>query len=303
MNLLQLPSPIEELKNPTFQQKGVRVFMKRDDLVHPEISGNKWRKLKFNILAAKAEGKTSILTFGGAFSNHIAATAVACRLAGMESIGVIRGDEFKSLNPTLKLAKEAGMHLHFVPRNEYKRRNELAYRNRLLDQYPNAYLVPEGGANQNGVRGCEEIMSETDHSFDYLLTAAGTGTTAAGLLKSMQKGRLVVFSALKGAASLEEDIVEMAGYSYSGALTMQNDFHFGGYAKLKPGLVNFVNQFYLDFKIPLDLVYTGKMVYGFWQLLEADFFPLGSQVLLLHTGGLQGNKGMQERYGVQLSFG
>ena len=304
MKGLNLPSPIQEIHHSLFSKKQLKVFVKRDDLIHTEISGNKWRKLKYNIEEAKRKNKLGILTFGGAYSNHIVATAVACQLAGIACVGVIRGDEFKTLNPSLQQAQNAGMKLHFVSRAEYALKTESTFIKSLKETFGDYFIVPEGGANELGVKGCQELMEEADQPFDYLLCAAGTGTTAAGIYGGMTKGRLVVFPALKGTEKLEHDIKQLAGdVDKKAQLILQTAYHFGGYAKIDSELVEFVEQFYKDFSIPLDLVYTAKMAFGFWDLLQKDFFEKGSQVLLIHTGGLQGNRGMINRYGLTLPFG
>tara|TARA_B100001109_G_scaffold255725_1_gene260366 strand:- start:4647 stop:5561 length:915 start_codon:yes stop_codon:yes gene_type:complete len=304
MKGLTLPSPIQEIHHPLFIEKHLQVFVKRDDLIHPEISGNKWRKLKYNIEEVVQKNKVGILTFGGAYSNHIVATAVACQLAGIACIGVIRGDEFKTLNPSLQQAQNAGMKLHFVSRAEYALKTEMIFLNSLKEKFEDFFMVPEGGSNDLGVKGCQELLDEIKQPFDYLLCAAGTGTTAAGIYRGMTKGSLVVFPALKGAEKLEQDIRHLAGEANRNVqLNLLTDYHFGGYAKIESELIEFVEQFYKDFSIPLDLVYTAKMAFGFWDLLKKDFFKEGSEVLLVHTGGIQGNRGMIERYGLNLSFG
>lgn len=300
---LQLPSPLQQLRHPLFNQKQVEVWIKRDDLIHAEVSGNKWRKLIYSIEAAKSENKKQILTFGGAYSNHIVATAIACEANGLDSIGLIRGEAHKPLNPSLKKAKQAGMQLVYLERSLYKRKRSTAFLDELKQKYPNAFIVPEGGANPEGVKGCKQILKEVPFEVNYVLCSAGTGTTAAGLLSKIDNAELIVIPAIKGDLGIKQDIlnlIEQEGHSPK--LKMVYDYHFGGYAKIKSDLVEFANNFFIDFGIPLDLVYTAKMAYGFWDLLKQDYFSPKSKVLLVHTGGLQGNEGIIERYGINLDY-
>ena len=300
---LQLPSPLQQLQHSLFDEKQLQVWIKRDDLIHTGISGNKWRKLEYSILAAREGGKRQVLTFGGAFSNHVVATAIACKANGLSSIGMIRGEAHQSLNPTLRQAVEAGMQLKYLDRGLYKQKESPSFLAQLKVRYPDAFIVPEGGANAEGVKGCRKIISEVPFQPDYVLCSAGTGTTAAGLLSEMEEGELIVLPAIKGALGLKQDILTFSKKAnVTSKLKMVHDFHFGGYAKVKAELVTFVNRFYADFQIPLDLIYTAKMAYGFWELLKQDYFPPNSKVLLIHTGGLQGNKGMMERYKINLDY-
>lgn len=300
---LQLPSPLQQLQHPMFEQKQLEVWIKRDDLIHAEVSGNKWRKLAYSIKAAREAAKTQLLTFGGAFSNHIVATAIACEANGLESIGLIRGEVHKPLNPSLKRAEQAGMQLVYLERSLYKRKNSGAFLDELKQKYPNAFIVPEGGANAEGVKGCRQILEEVPFEVNYVLCSAGTGTTVAGLLSEIRAAELIVIPAIKGDLGIKQEILNLSEQvGFSPSLKMVYDYHFGGYAKIKSDLVDFANNFFADFEIPLDLIYTAKMAYGFWDLLKQDYFLPKSKVLLVHTGGLQGNKGMIERYGINLDY-
>ncbi|SFE13601.1 1-aminocyclopropane-1-carboxylate deaminase [Chitinophaga sp. CF118] len=273
---------------PSWLPDNIQAAMLRLDLLHPEISGNKWFKLKYNLEAA---GKRRILTFGGAYSNHIAATAAACELAGLPCIGIIRGERPLQLSHTLQLAVEKGMQLEFVSREVYRHKDSTNW----TPLFPDAYIIPEGGNNVAGARGCQEILSLADTSaFTHILCAVGTGTTLAGLISSAQPHQLVQgYVVLKGATYLQEEvaallrgIADLQGSVFHAApWTLIHDFHGGGYAKTSSGLISFINHFYQETRIPLDVVYTGKLVWGFSQ----SAFPAGSKILLIHTGGLQGN--------------
>lgn len=298
---IQLPSPIEEINLPLLRAKGVQLLVKREDLIHPQISGNKWRKLMPNIQQAKALGHTTLLTFGGAFSNHIAATAAAGKRFGFRTVGLIRGEATIPLNPTLQLAVQNGMELHCVSRTDYrtKNRSQLA---QSIFQHP-FYELPEGGTNELAVIGCTEIIAEVRQQLaqlpDYCCVAVGTGGTISGIIKGLKKSVPVIgFAALKG-NSLQRDVITLLGQPYAN-WTINTDFHFGGYAKFKPELIEFINAFYQQTGIPLDPVYTGKMFYGILELIKADYFPKSTTILAIHTGGLQGIQGFNFRYGDQL---
>ena len=282
-----------------FEEKNIEVWLKREDLLHPEVSGNKFRKLKYNVLEAKKLQKQRILTFGGAFSNHIAATAAAGKLYGIPTIGVIRGEELaKDLqqtlksNPTLKFASENGMDFHFVSRENYRRKNDPKFIESLHAEFGDFYLVPEGGTNQLAIAGCEEILSEEDKEFDIICVSAGTGGTASGLINaSGQNQSVLVFSALKGDFLKDE----ISHFSNKKNWILVSDEHFGGYAKINEELVSFINEFKTEFGIQLDPVYTGKMMFGVFEMIKKNQVPENSRILAVHTGGLQGIAGMNRR--------
>lgn len=301
--LLNIPSPSHLLNSELLKNKQLKLWVKRDDLIHKDISGNKWRKLKYNIEAAKKQGNNQLLTFGGAYSNHIAATAAVGKVAGIKTIGVIRGNEFSSLNSTLTFAKENEMSLHFVSRNEYKRKTEDEFLKMLKDEFGPYFLVPEGGANEFGALGCAEILAEENEEYDFICCAAGTGTTASGILNALNENqKLLVFPALKGGDGLKSDILSyFNNANKESQLQMINDYHFGGYAKIKPDLVDFTNSFYEAHQLPLDLIYTAKMMYGLFDLIQKDYFPRQSKILFIHSGGLQGNEGFKNK-GIKLIF-
>ncbi|WP_237561843.1 1-aminocyclopropane-1-carboxylate deaminase/D-cysteine desulfhydrase [Flagellimonas algicola] len=279
---------------PFFKERGVTLYLKREDTIHPHISGNKYRKLKYNFVEAKQRRQDTLLTFGGAFSNHIAATAFAGQEAGLKTIGVIRGEELEEgwqKNPTLKLASEHGMKFYFISRSEYRQKGNPEYQNQLRSRFGNVYLLPEGGTNDLAIKGCEEILTEEDNRFDFICSAVGTGGTIAGLINSAQPHQKVLgFPALKG-DFLNADIQKL---SDSRNWELIQDYQFGGYAKINTELVDFINNFKKKTGIPLDPVYTGKMVFGIFDLIKKGFFKSSTQILAIHTGGLQGIKGMNE---------
>lgn len=270
----------------------ISLSIKREDLIHPFVSGNKLRKLKYNLLQAKKENQTTLLTFGGAYSNHIAALAYAGKEQGFHTIGVIRGEELGSKiteNPTLLFAQNCGMQLEFVSRETYRLKTEDSFIETLRQKYGAFYLVPEGGTNILAIKGCEEILTDADALFDYICCAVGTGGTISGIINSMLPHQKVLgFPALKG-DFLKDEIRNFAQQEHWELMT---DYHFGGYGKVNSELIAFINTFFAKTQIPLDPIYTGKMVFGVIDLIEKNYFPENSKILLLHTGGIQGIKGM-----------
>ena len=266
--------------------------MKREDLIHPFVSGNKFRKLKYNLLQAKAESQTTLLTFGGAYSNHIAAVAYAGRENGFQTIGIIRGDELAdkiASNPTLKFAQECGMQFEFVSREDYRLKTEATFLEQLENKFGSFYLIPEGGTNALAIKGCEEILTQEDGIFDYVACAIGTGGTISGIINSaLPHQKILGFPALKG--DFLQD--EIRNFVQNDNWELITDYHFGGYGKVNTVLVDFINRFLEKTKIPLDPVYTGKMVFGIVDLIEKNYFPENATILLIHTGGLQGIQGM-----------
>ncbi|MEQ5790466.1 1-aminocyclopropane-1-carboxylate deaminase/D-cysteine desulfhydrase [Muricauda sp. NFXS6] len=277
---------------PLLREKGITLYLKREDTIHPFVSGNKYRKLKYNLLEAKKQGKDTLLTFGGAFSNHIAATAYAGQEQGLKTIGLIRGEELEDKwqnNPTLNMAHEHGMQFHFVSRSDYRLKNELSFLKNLKSQFGDFYLLPEGGTNELAVKGCTEILTEDDATFDYICSAVGTGGTVAGLINASRPHQTVLgFPALKGNFLIEE----IRTFAQNQRWQLVTDYHFGGYAKVDQQLIDFINLFKNETGIPLDPIYTGKMLFGIFELVKRDVFSPGSQILAIHTGGLQGIQGM-----------
>lgn len=278
---------------------GVSVFMKREDLLHPEVSGNKFRKLKYNIQKAISEGHNSLLTFGGAFSNHIAATAAAGKAYHLETIGVIRGEELgrdlqKTLkkNPTLRFAASCGMRFEFVSRSEYREKTSAGMLENLQKKFRSFYMVPEGGTNILAVKGCEEILSKEDKTFNVLCCAVGTGGTISGIINSSQENQRVLgFPALKG----DFLTAEVESFSRKNNWELITNYHFGGYAKVDRELIDFINTFKREYGIQLDPVYTGKMMFGIFDMIRKGYFSENTRILAVHTGGLQGISGMNRR--------
>ena len=270
----------------------ISVQIKREDLIHPFVSGNKFRKLKYNLLQAKTENHDTLLTFGGAFSNHIAAVAFAGKEKGFKTIGIIRGDELEGKvdeNPTLSFAQNCGMQLEFISREEYRLKSEVSFIENLKQKFGSFYLIPEGGTNDLAIKGCQEILTPEDADFDYICCSIGTGGTISGIINSVLPHQKVLgFPALKG-DFLKEEICNFVQNENWELLT---DYHFGGYGKVNEELIQFINQFYTENQIPLDPIYTGKMVFGVIDLIQKNYFPAESKILLIHTGGIQGIQGM-----------
>lgn len=271
---------------------GISLEVKREDLLHPFISGNKFRKLKYNLLQAKAENQQTILTFGGAYSNHIAAVAYAGKEQGFKTIGVIRGEELVNKiaeNPTLQFAQECGMQFEFVTREAYRLKTEPDFITNLQQKFGSFFLVPEGGTNEYAIKGCEEILTEEDAAFDFICCAVGTGGTISGIINSaLPHQKVLGFPALKG-DFLKDEIRKFAANKNWELIT---DYHFGGYGKVNEELIQFINQFYKQTQVPLDPIYTGKMFFGVLDLIQKKHFPNNAKILLIHTGGLQGIQGM-----------
>jgi len=270
----------------------ISLTIKREDLIHEFVSGNKFRKLKYNLLQAKIDNHETILTFGGAFSNHIAAVAYAGKMNDLKTIGIIRGEELKSKindNPTLLFAQNCGMQLEFITRESYQLKSDKTFLEKLKLKFGKFYMLPEGGTNDLAVKGCTEILTENDSVFNYICCCVGTGGTIAGLINSaLPHQKIIGFSALKG-AFLKDEIRKFAKNEN---WTLVEDYHFGGYGKISNELIAFINEFYAEHKIPLDPVYTGKMAFGIINLLRNNYFSENSKILMIHSGGLQGIKGM-----------
>lgn len=292
-------TPLQYLE--TNFEKPIHLYIKRDDLIHPLIAGNKWRKLKYNILEMEKRQKSALLTFGGAFSNHIHAVAAAGKTFGFKTIGIIRGEPTLPLNPTLAYAKNAGMLLEYIDRSTYKKRHNPLFINELKQKYDNPYLLPEGGTNELAIKGCAEIVEEIDIPYDYISTACGTGGTLGGLiLNNNNIGKILGFSVLKSKdffTSTIQNLLPNNKQSNLKSLTVLLDYHFGGYAKFNIELIDFINNFKSNYDIQLDPIYTGKMMYGIFDLAQKGFFEENATIIALHTGGLQGIEGFKERFG------
>jgi 1-aminocyclopropane-1-carboxylate deaminase len=304
MSSIFISPPVQKINNQITNHAGVELYVLRLDMMHPKINGNKWFKLKYNLLEAEEKKHSKILTFGGAYSNHIFATAAAGNAFNLQTIGVIRGEETLPLNSTLSFAVEKGMKLVYCDRTTYRKRNTPELQADLKQRFGEIFIIPEGGCNLNGVRGCTEIMQELDF-FDTICLACGTGTTLAGIALSLNPQQQVIgFPVLKNAKFLESEIKNLiADYLKSDLPKKVNhpapwqliyNYHFGGYAKINQELINFCKTFQQQHNIPLDYIYTGKMFYGVMELLKQGFFQ-PSKILLIHTGGLQGNVGIEEK--------
>lgn len=286
---------IQEIVNhPVVVRAGVRLFVKREDLNHQTVSGNKWWKLKYNLEYAVHTAHRTILTFGGAYSNHIYSTAAAAADLGLRSIGVIRGEEHASGNHTLRFASAKGMLLHYVDRTTYRDKSSEKFRAHLQNRFGEFYRIPEGGSNLLAIKGCAEFAQQelATIDFDHLYLATGTGGTMAGLICGLAGHRNVVgVSVLKGGNFLAEDIenfvIDYSGRSYHN-WSLLTAFHHGGYAKTTPWLTAFIEEMNKCYHLPLDHVYTGKVMWAVFQQIEAGVFKRGETILVLHTGGLQG---------------
>lgn len=290
---LNLPSPVQEIHRPLYLEKGLRVFVKRDDLIHPLISGNKWRKLKYILSKAQSESKTHLVTFGGAYSNHLLACAAAANYSGLQCTGIVRGEHVK--NEVLDKCSSLGMHLKFVDRERYRDKHQVF--KDLFGKDNQAYFIDEGGASQEAVLGCEEIVTELNATYDHIVCAAGTGSTAAGILAAIKKKQLKthlhVIPVLKDGTFLKQAI---ENYITSDApLQLHQNYHFGGYAKYNDQLLGFIIDFYHQHQILLDQVYTAKLVFGLDDLIRSDFFKPGEHLLWIHTGGKTGLLGIREK--------
>lgn len=272
--------------------KNISLFIKREDLLHPEISGNKFRKLKYNLIEAQSGGYSKLLTFGGAFSNHIVAVAAAGKKYGFETVGVIRGEELSgkiSDNPTLLFAQKNGMKFVFVTREQFREKDASEFIESLHKEHDSFYLLPEGGTNPLAIKGCEEILTSDDIVFTHVCCAVGTGGTLSGIINSVNENQKVLgFPALKG-SFLSDDI---RSFVKNTNWELISEYHFGGYGKINEALIRFLNEFYAVTNIPLDPIYTGKMMFGVYDLIQKGYFPPDSKILAIHTGGLQGIQGM-----------
>lgn len=290
-------SPLQKLNSAFLEQANIQLYVKRDDQIHPQFGGNKWRKQKYNLIHAREKHIDTLLTFGGAWSNHIYATAAAARHFGFNSIGIIRGEKHTPLNATLSFAESCGMQLHYVSRAEYRKKHEVAFLQKLTQQFGDVYILPEGGSNVLALKGCEEVVQEIndeiEQPFDIICCASGTGTTLAGLIKALKPEQSAIgFSALKGGAFLNDEVKKFLGDKHQNRnWRIETDFHFGGYAKINDDLIHFMRDFDAQYGFALDAVYTGKMFYGLFDLIKNKNFKPGSTIVAVHSGGLQGNKG------------
>ncbi len=296
-NINESAAILQKIKLPEIDNK-INIFLKREDRLHSVISGNKWRKLKYNLIEAEKQGYKTILTFGGAFSNHIHATAGAGKLFGFNTIGIIRGEEHLPLNPTLKDATDFGMDIHYVSRSDYRRKTESGFIEMLHKKFGKFYLVPEGGSNKLAIKGGTEIIKDINIDFDYIVSACGTGGTLAGVISGLNgKKNVIGISALKGAGFLIDNISnyvkDYTGKSFNNWEVKLN-YHFGGFAKTKPEQIIYMQKFEKLNNIKLDPIYTSKMIYAIYDMIKNNEIKNGSTVIALHTGGLQGRRGKEK---------
>ena len=282
---------MQRLHSSLLTSRGVTLYVKREDLIHPIIGGNKWRKLKWNISSILADRNKPVLSFGGAFSNHIYALAGAGVLFDVKTIGIIRGEEGKQLNPTLGYAKSVGMHLHYVCRKDYRDKTSLAFLEMLRNRFGDFHLIPEGGSNSLALPGCADVITELDTqlqgAYDYVCLPCGTAGTLAGLISSNTKKKFLAIAVLKGAGFLHKNVDQLLGVRRGSNWEINLDYHFNGYAKRPTELMQFITTFQQAYNIPLEPVYSGKMFYGLFDLIAKKYFPQGTIIVALHTGGLQ----------------
>ncbi len=295
MNIdLEIFSPVHHLTNPLFDAHGVEVFLKRDDLIHPMISGNKWRKLKYQLKLARHQHKSHLVTFGGAYSNHLLATASAAAKFGFKCTGIVRGEAVD--NNTLFLCRLHGMQLIFTDRDSYRDKPYLF--NKYFGDNAGAYFIDEGGASPEGAQGCAELVDELTHTYDHIFCACGTGTTAAGIINGLTSHKLKTkFNAVpvfKNGGFIREEIDRFLSVPVD--YDLHTDYHFGGYGKATNELIDFVKQFVAGTGIVIEPVYTGKMMYALYDLIGKGHFNPGSKILAIHSGGIWGLLGMKDRF-------
>ena len=284
------PSPIQQIHDIELEKYDVKVYIKREDLIHPLISGNKWRKLKYNLKEANKLECSSIVTFGGAYSNHIYAVAAAGKIFNFATKGIIRGEKSLPLNPTLSFAKECGMNIYYETRENYRKKEEIQYLSVVKEKFKNCYILPEGGTNEHALEGCAEVIDEIDIPFDIICTPCGSGGTLAGL--STRNVKTLGFCVLKGDGMLDSKIQSLLQAKKTN-WTINYDYHFGGYAKFDQLLINFITRFKDIHNIQLEPIYTGKMMFGIYDLIKKGYFKKGESIIALHTGGLQALQSLQ----------
>ncbi|MCO7189333.1 MULTISPECIES: pyridoxal-phosphate dependent enzyme [unclassified Pseudoalteromonas] len=297
MDKLEFPeSPLQQIRAPELDTAGVSLQIKRDDLLHPTIQGNKWRKLKYNLKAMAQENKRALVTFSGPFSNHLYATAMACKQFNIHGHAVIRGPELDLNNPTIRLAHACGMALHAVSRKEYRRRNEPDYLAQIERQFPDAFVIPEGGSNHFALAGCKELALSLPDS-DYVCCAVGSGGTLAGILEGLSPDcQLLGVAVLKGAQYLRDEVIRLNPQAATRAnWQLLCDHHDGGYGKFSAPLWQFCLRMRREHSLPLEPIYTGKLMFALWQLIGQGYFPRGSRIIAIHSGGLQGLDGLRYR--------
>ena len=284
-------TPVHDIHHPVLEKAGLRLLVKREDLNHVVVSGNKWWKLKYNLEEALREGHDTILTFGGAYSNHIYATAAAAKTLNLKSVGIIRGEQTLPLNPTLQFAAQHEMDLYFLSRSEYGGLKGHPNHPILREKFGSFYGIPEGGTNVHAIKGCEEFGNQIDRiACDYVCLPVGTGGTMAGIIKGTSVKKIVLgFAVLKNAGFLEDDIKRFCGNATAGHWKLITDYAYGGYGKRNDAVTAFIKDFFERTNVPLDFVYTGKMMCALFEKIKKQYFKKGTTILAIHTGGLQGH--------------
>jgi 1-aminocyclopropane-1-carboxylate deaminase len=280
-----------------FHEKNIRVEMLRLDKIHPVISGNKFFKLKYHLQSAVENNCKGMLTFGGAWSNHIVATAYSAALNNLHSIGIIRGEKPERLSATLVAASGYGMQLEFESRAVYRTKNSHEFLHSLQEKFPGYYIIPEGGSGASGIKGASEIMDWVQkEDYSHIVCAVGTGTMYIGIVNNTLPGQIIIgIPVLKGLKNLTDQLIQFFNRKERKPdCIFFYDYHFGGYAKYREELIRFMNEFYTQTLIPSDIVYTGKLLYAITDLARKDYFPAGSRVLVIHSGGLQGNSSLKK---------
>ncbi len=288
------PSPLSPINDPLLIQHGIELWLKRDDLLHPIISGNKWRKLKYSLNDALKLGKDTIISMGGAHSNHLHALAFTGKLLNIKTHGFIRGEQPEKLTGTLKDLQDWGMQLSYISRSAYRELRHYHDRFSLPGLKPNEYWLPEGGSSVLALQGVDELVKEIDQPYDLLCAPCGTGATLAGLINATPNNTSILgFAALKNASFLMNDVNALLPAPHFNWQINLN-YHFGGFAKTKPELFEFIKRFTEITGIVLEPIYTGKMMYAIYDLISKHTFTPGKRIIAIHTGGLQGLRGFNE---------
>jgi 1-aminocyclopropane-1-carboxylate deaminase len=284
-------SAIHNIQHPLLTKKKIELDIQRDDLIHPKISGNKYRKLFYTLKTFNLEVHETVISFGGPFSNHLSAISYACKINNIPLVVFVRQPYSEENNYTLSFLKENGTHIVYISKAKYRNLREKSWKNPLQNLYPNALVIPEGGSGDLALKGCEEISNSWEKEYNYFGCSIGTGTTFSGIANANPKVKGLGFVMLKDQDYLNNEISKLCKHQN---YQLTRAYNFGGFGKVNDQLIEFINTFYQEHSIPLDPIYTGKMLYGIFDLIEKDYFPEGSKIILIHTGGLQGVFGMNE---------
>lgn len=305
ISALQLPSPIQSFYFEEFPDR--QILIKRDDLIHTLVSGNKWRKLKYNIKHAQEKGLEGIISFGGAFSNHLYALAAACKLAGLKCKVYVRGDGFDDANPTLQFLRDQVAEIKFLNRSTYRKKSDKDFLQELQQKFPNHLIVPEGGSNDLAITGVKELMQEVYGQLDLakllVICGVGSGSTITGITKGLRNEDKAIGLLAVNDTSLPAKINERLSNTEQSKLQLDLNSHMGGFGKTTPALIKLINRMYTNTGIPLEPLYTGKVVYRFLEMLKEDLIDESHTILIIHTGGIQGNLGFEYRFPGKLAKG